>query len=156
MALVTEAHMTARFGADKVARVFCDDGSGTAGPRLAVSLEVGSREAESVLLGAWSQEAIVLLVENDEAVRAKVCDLVMADGHSGRPEWQGGADSPSVLMRKQALEFLKELAKAQKRSRAEEQAGANPHARGGLVTTARVPHSWTFAPSRDKRPRGGF
>lgn len=156
MALVTQADLNARFGAAQVVRVFCDDGSGTAGPRLPVSLEVGSREAESVLLGAWSQEAIALLVANDEAVKAKVCDLVLADGHSGRPEWQGGPDAPGVQMRKQALEFFRDLAKAQKRSAGEAQAGANPHARGGLVTTARVPHSWTFAPSANNRPRGGF
>jgi hypothetical protein len=156
MALVAESDLNTRFGADKVARVFCDDGSGTPGPRLPVSLEVGSREAESVLLGAWSKEAIALLVANDEAVKAKVCDLVLADGHSGRPEWQGGSDAPGVQMRKEAFDFLKELARAQKRSRGEEQAGANPHARGGLVTTARVPHSWTFAPSANNRPRGGF
>lgn len=155
MALVTQADLEGRFGAMRVREVFCDDGGGVAGPRLAVSLEVGSKQAAAELLRAWPAAQLQTLVDGDEAIKAAVCDLVLADGMSARPQWQGDG-SPVESMRKVALDSLKSYAAAEKRSAAEAQAGTNPNARAGIVTTERTPHTFVFAPSANLRPRGGF
>jgi hypothetical protein len=153
-ALVTQADLTARFTATRVKEVFCDDGGGTIGPRLATSLAVGSRDAEAELLRAWPSDKIQTLVDGDEAIKAAVCDLVLADGMSGRPQWQGEG-SPVESMRKTALDKLKAYAAAEKRSKAEAEAGANPNARVGIVTTGRPESTFVFAPNAaSPRPRG--
>jgi hypothetical protein len=153
-ALVTQADLEGRFGAMRVREVFCDDGGVVAGPRLAISLNVGSKLAVTELLKAWTYEQIELLVANDEAVKAWVCDLVLSDGMSGRPQWQGEG-SPVENMRKTALDSLKALAAAEKRSAGEAMAGANPNARVGVVN-ARSPKPFIFAPSGSCRNPRGF
>jgi hypothetical protein len=154
MALVAQADLTARFGATRVREVFCDDGSGVVGPRLTTSLAVGSRQAEAELLKAWPSDQIQTLVDGDEAIKAAVCDLVLADGMSGRPQWQGEG-SPVETLRKTAMESLRAYAAAEKRTAAEATAGANPNARVGLVTTGRPSTTFVFAPNAaSPRPRG--
>jgi hypothetical protein len=153
-ALVTQADLTARFGATRVREVFCDDGGGTVGPRLTTSLAVGSRDAEAELLKAWPSDQIQTLIDGDEAIKAAVCDLVLADGMSGRPQWQGDG-SPAETLRKTALDKLKAYAAAEKRSAAEADAGTNPNARVGVVTSGRRTSDFVFAPSAGRPyPRG--
>lgn len=144
-----------RFGPNLVRQVFCDNGSGTPGPRLFRSLKSGRRIADSVLLAAWSQEQIETLVAEDDAVRGSALDLVLSEGMAGKLEWdvEGGARD---RLRKAALENLRMLVKGEQRSTAEKTAGANPHIRAGRVNTQRTPHTFIFAPSRAKPRPGGF
>lgn len=155
MALVAQADLVARFGATRVKEVFCDDGGGTVGPRLTTSLAVGSKQAEAELLKAWPSDQIQTLVDGDAAIKAAVCDLVLADGMSARPQWQGEG-SPVEGMRKLAIESLRAYAAAEKRTAAEETAGTNPNSRVGVVNVNRRCASFTFAPSASRPVRGGF
>lgn len=155
-AYIGQADLESRFGVKQVLRVFCDDGSNTVGPRLAISCDVGSREADSILATAWpSTEQRLTLVTSDLAIWASVCDLAMADGMSARPEWQvtdGSKPSPYQSLADRAKARLKQLAQAQIRSVAEETAGKNPHTRMGKVSR----HEFIFAPSNGRAYRGGF
>lgn len=155
---VSQSDLEAVFGARMVRQVFVDDGSTTPGPRLTMACSVASRQADALLLAAWGADAIVELVDNDDAIKSSICKLALAEGMEGRPEWStsGSEDSQSEKLRKAARQTLKDLASAQLRSAGEAEAGQNPHLSVGRVSTARSPHEFVFAPSRYKPTRGGF
>lgn len=155
---VDQTDLENQFGARMVAQVFCDDGSGTPGPRLTRSCSVASRQADAYLLKAWPQDEIATLVENDDAVLSSICKLAMAEGFESRPEWNPAAneDGPAEKWRKSARTTLKDLAEARTRSAGEADAGTNPHVRVGLVNTVSTPHDFIFAPTRNRPKPGGF
>jgi hypothetical protein len=150
--LVTQADLEARFPAQVVRRVFSDDGSQNPGPRLAVALDEGSRQAEAILLKAWGLAQIPTLVADDTAVKGAVCRLVMALGAEARPEWSGEGQ-PYATLRKNARQTLDDLVKAELRSRAEATAGANTN-HLPRVSNARSP-SFVFAATRGNPKAGG-
>lgn len=151
--LVTQADLDARFPPRHVAALFCDDGSGVAGPRLAMALDEASRQAEAILRKGWpSVEAIQKLVAADSAVKGAVCRLVMAIGAEGKPEWSG-ENAPYATFRKDARQTLEDLARAALRSPGEAQAGANANMRA-RVSNATCP-PFVFAPTPGKPNTGG-
>ncbi len=151
--LVTQADVEARFPPSVVRRLFSDDGSSVAGPRLAAALDEASRQAEAILLGAWGLDAIALLVQNDSAVRGAICRLVIAIGADGKPEWSG-AGAPYETLEKKARTWLQDLAKAALGSRGEAQAGANT-VQLARLQSANSPPSFMFAPTRGNPKAGG-
>jgi hypothetical protein len=150
---IVQADLEQRFRPDVVKRVFSDDGGGVAGPRLDQSARAASRQADAVLLKAWTVDQVPLLVAEDEAVWSAVCELAMAHGTEGKPEWSGDG-APFEDLRRRALEMLEMLAKAQLRSRGEAVAGANPNVKGS-VSSVESP-AFMFAPSRGRPKPGGF
>lgn len=149
---VTQADLEARYPATHVRRVFSDDGSGTAGDRLARSITVASRRADSILMRSnWSEEQIEQAVAEDELLRDAICDLVMAHGTKGKPEWSG-QDRPYSGLEKSALQVLKDIAAAQLHSRAEDVVGK-------ISTRNRqthVPREKMFAGTRACPKPGGY
>lgn len=152
--LVTQADVEARFPPSVVRALFCDDGSGTAGPRLVIALDEASRQAEAILLGSWGLDQIALLVQNDAAVKGAICKLVIAIGADGRPEWSGPV-APYATFRKDARQMLTDLQSTALGSRGEEQAGANTvgHAQ---VNNSRSPNFLFAATKNNPRAGGGF
>jgi hypothetical protein len=152
-ALITRADLEERFPPQHVRGVFRDDGASEPGPRLAVACAVATRQAEAVLLKAWSLEQMAGLVAEDEAIKSALCDLAMAEGVKGKPEWMGEG-RPYATLRKDALTTLEMLAKAELRTRAERTVGANPNRRGNVGSGDC--RAFTFAPARDGSRRGGY
>jgi len=153
---ITLQDLDDRFTARMVRSVFCDNGSNTpSASRLGEALSAGRREADAYLMVAWTPEQIETLIVEDSTIRAAVLDLVMAEGMAGRGEWdsEGG---PRDRLEKRASSRLKLLANAEKRSRAEDVAGINPHTTSVKVRTRTNPQTFVFAPSRAKPTRGGF
>ena len=150
---VGQSDLETFFPANHVRLVFCDDGTGNPGPRLAVACSVGCRQADSILLKAWEDDNLAALVAGDDAIRLAVCSRVMAVGVLGKPEWSGEG-APYAQLKKDALATLQLLATAQLRSRAEKTGGgANPNAKGSIGSAA-CPQ-FVFAPSlRNPRPGG--
>lgn len=149
--LVTQADLEARFPASVVRRAFCDDGSNTPGPRLTTALDEGSRQAEQILLKAWSLEQIALLVANDSAAKGAVCRLVLWQGIEGKPEWSG-ENAPYASIRKDARQTLNDLVEAKLRSPGEAQAGANTN---HLPRISAPEPNLVFTPSRRNPNAGG-
>lgn len=152
---ITLEDLEGRFGSRQVLRVFADDGRPSAGPRLGRSITGASRQADAILLGAFSLDQIATLVTEDQAVLDAVCDIAMAEGMKARFEWAGDS-TPYTTLASEAKKVLKEVASARLRSAGETVAGANPNARAGLVSTERSPHTFIVAPSRSRPVRGGF
>lgn len=151
---VGQSDLETFFPSNHVALVFCDDGSGAPGPRLAAALSAGCRQADGFLLKAWEDDNLAALVAGDDAIRLAVCSLVMAIGVLGKPEWLGEG-APYASLKKDAFATLQLLATAQLRSRAEKTGGgANPNARGSIASAA-CPQ-FVFAPSRRNPRPGGY
>lgn len=151
---ITQADIEARFPTSHVGAVWSNDGSGTPdATRLAKSCSVASRQGDSELMKAWTPDQIPTLVAEDDAVKDALCDLAMAHGVKGKPEWSGEG-APYAGLRKAALEMLAKLASAQLRSRAEPLAGANPNRRG-RITSADSPQ-FVFAPNAARPRPGGY
>jgi hypothetical protein len=152
----TLSDLEAQFDASMVKRVFCDNGNGRVGPRLTSALSVARRVADALLLAAWSQEQIEVLVTEDDAVRSAILDLALSEGMKGKLEWDV-AGGVRERMRKAAIENLNLLAQGKLRSVAEAAgAGRNPHTKPGEVNTQRTPHTFIFAPTKARPNRGGF
>lgn len=152
--LVTQADLEARFPANVVRKLFCDDGSSSPGPRLTTALDEGSRQAEAILMKAWGIDSIALLVANDTAVKGAVCRLVMALGADARPEWSGEG-MPYSTLRRDARQVLEDLVKAQLRSPGEAAAGANQN-HLPRVSNARSPNFMFAATKGNPKAGGGF
>lgn len=151
---IGQSDLEAFFPATHVRQVFSDDGSGTPGPRLATALSAGCRQADAYLLKGWADDNLAALVAGDDSIRLAVCQLVMAVGVLGKPEWSGEG-APYATLRKDALAMLQLLSTAQLRSRAEKTgAGANPNAKGSIASAA-CPQ-FVFAPSRRNPRPGGY
>lgn len=150
---IFQADLEQRFKASVVKGVFSDDGGGVAGPRLDQSARVASRQADGVLLKAWTGDQIATLVAEDEAVWSAVCELAMAHGAEGKPEWSGEG-APFNGLRRRALEMLELLAKAHLRSRGESVAGSNPNVKGSIASPSSP--QFMFAPSKGRPFPGGF
>lgn len=150
---IGQPELEAQYTARVVRGMFCDDGSTTPGPRLARCCAAASRQADAILLKAWTSDQIPTLVADDEAVQTAVCRLAMAIGGDGRPEWTGDG-APFNGAAKDARAELELLAKAQLRSRAEATAGSNPNVRG-TVASPETP-AFMFSPSRNRPKPGGF
>jgi hypothetical protein len=151
---VGQSDLETFFPPNHVRQVFCDDGTGTPGPRLAVACSVGCRQADGFLLKAWADDNLAALVAGDDAIRLAVCQLVMAVGVLGKPEWSGEG-APYASSKKDALATLQLLSTAQLRSRAEKTGGgANPNAKGSIASAA-CPQ-FVFAPSRRNPRPGGY
>jgi hypothetical protein len=153
-ARIDQADLEANFPPKHVRAVFSDDGKLQPGPRLSVACTRASRRAESILLRAWSLAGIDVLYQEDEAVRAETCRLVMAYGVEGKIEWTGQG-APYAGLEKAALSALKDLADAEVRSRAESLgAGQNPRVTGN-ISSPETPQ-YVFAPSKSQPRRGGY
>lgn len=144
-----------KFGSRQVSLTFSDDGSGDPGVRLFDAISSARRIGDAVLLKAWSAEQIETLVSEDSAIRTEILKLVLAEGMLAHLEWEDPNGTRRAL-RKEALDALDLLVKAELRSRAEAIAGENPHATSIKVRTQRTPHTFVFAPSAAKPNRGGF
>lgn len=152
--LITQADLEARYPPKNVRAVWCDDGSGQPGPRLAISLAVASRVASAILLKAWPDPAQhVTLVEEDDAVKDAVCDLAMGHGAKAKPEWSGEG-RPYSGLEKAAVDRLELLVKAQLRSVGEVKAGKNPNLQT-TISSAEDPQ-YMFAPSKGRPNPGGY
>lgn len=152
-ALITREDLEERYPPQHVRGVFADDGSREPGPRLPVACAVATRLGEAVLLKAWTAEQIRGLVAEDEAIKSAFCKLAMYEGADGKPEWMGEG-RPYASLRKNALETLELLVKAELRSRAEATVGANPN-RKGSVSSPDSPQ-FMFAPSKGRPRPGGY
>lgn len=150
---VTYSDLVARFGAELPRQVFCDDGSGTPGPRLTTSLRSGRRLADTVLLKAWTREQIEVLVAEDDAIRGAILDIVISDGMLGRLQWESETGM-RVTLRKQGIDTLKMLVSSELESVGSEVAGKRMNTEG--VRVGRVPASFSMAPSKSRPTRGGF
>jgi hypothetical protein len=149
--LVTQADLEAHYAPKVVRQVFSDDGTQNAGPRLAVACQTGSAQACALLLPAWTEEQIVTIAAEDPAVKHAICQLVMAIGTEGKPEWSGEG-RPYAGLEDRARKWLKDLAAAAIRSRAEAQgAGQNQTIRG---RTNKPTPQYIFAETKGKRPGG--
>lgn len=154
---LSRTDLEAKYTASYVRSVFGDNGNGRPGPRVETALAVARRLADAVLLKAWNEEQISVLVYQDESIRSQVLSLAMSEGMEGRPEWDNGADGPRERMRKNALANLELIVKGELRSRGENHgAGTNPHTRLGSVRTERTPHTFVFAGTKSHPRRGGF
>jgi hypothetical protein len=152
--LITQADLEARYPPQHVRALWSDTGSGQPGPRLQIALDVASRVASSILLKAWPDPAQhVILADEDPAVKDAICDLAMAHGAKGKPEWSGEG-RPYSGLEKSAKDTHEHLAKAQLRSVGEAKAGKNPN----LQTTIASPEepAFMFAPSRGRPNPGGY
>jgi len=150
---ITYSDLVDRFGSEMCRQVFCDDGSGTPGPRLTASLRSGRRLADTVLLKAWTREQIEVLVAEDDAVRGAILDIAMSEGMMGRLQWESDTGA-RVTLRKQGIESLKLLVSGELESAASETAG--PRIAKEAVRVARVPVAFSMAPSKARPNRGGF
>ena len=113
MPLVSQATLELYFRPRNVKEVFTDDGGQVAGPRLAAALQVGSDQASAKLskVPAWQEEeAQQELVDGDTSLQFAVCQLVMAVGHEGKPEWSAEDRDVSSRLRKQAFEAIDNFA----------------------------------------------
>lgn len=152
--LVTQADLDARYPPNHVARIFCDDGSGLPGPRLAMALDEGSRQAEAILLKGWtSLDSIKKLVDEDSAVKGAICRLVVSLGCEGKPEWSGEG-APYATARKDARQTLEDVARAALRSRGEAVAGKNTN-QLTRVSNPQCP-PFMFAASKGRPNPGGY
>lgn len=141
------------FNADTVRAVFCDDGTGRPGPRLEESLSIARRLGDAILLKGWSPDQIEILIQEDAAIRALVCRLVIAQGMQGKAEWTG-AGAPFENLEARTFQSLERIATGQARSIAESAgAGPNPNVAGSQAPS---PPCYTFASSRDRPRRGGY
>jgi hypothetical protein len=152
-ALVDQDDLEAEFPSSHVRGIFCDDGSGTPGPRLARACEVASSLAESLLLLGFTSEQIATLVDEDPAVKSAICGLAMSEGAKAKPEWSGES-APYGRLRSESMTTLKAIAQGHQRSKGEAVAGVNPHLRGD-VQSPQDPQ-YLFAPSRGVPAPGGY
>lgn len=154
-ALITQEDIEERYPPQFVWQVFTDDGAAEPGPRLAVACAVATRQAQAVLLKAWSAEQHAALIAEDEAVKSAVCDLAMFEGIKGKPQWSGQG-APYANLRKDAMAMLQELAAAQLRTIAEGKPGvsANPNRKGNIASPDCPPRM--FAPTRARPRPGGY
>ena len=150
--LVTQADLETRFPPAIVKAIFCDDRTGLAGPRLALALNEGSRQAEAILMTAFTLAQIATLVSEDEAVKGAICRLVVSMGVEGKPEWSGDG-APYTALKKDARTTLGDVAKARLRSRGEPVAGANTT---HLPTVSHAEPTFQFAPTRNRQNPGGY
>lgn len=154
---INEADLKANFPPRDVDAVFCDDGTGRPGARLAAACLRASRRAEGILRRAWnSDKQLEALFREDEGVRGETCRLAMFYGAEGRAAWTGEG-APFANAEKAALAALRELADAEVRSRAEtveDGAGANPRASGDVRPTQDP--CFIFASTQRTPRRGGY
>lgn len=150
---VTQADLEARYPPAHVARVFSDNGADRAGSRFATSASVGCRQADAILLKAWSRDELETLVLGDDGILDAVCDLVLAHGMKGKPEWSSGEGTIYANLKRDALASLQLFVTGQQRSRAEADAGANPNIRGRRTVPC---PQFVFAPSRRNPKPGGY
>lgn len=153
-ARIDQGDLEANFPPQHVRRIFCDDGSGNPGPRLAKACLRASRRAEAILLRAWTLEQIDVLFAEDDSIVAESCRLAIAFGVDGKTEWSGQG-APYQGAEKAALAALRDLTDAETRSRAESLgAGTNPTIKGS-IGTPREP-AYVFANSINQTRRGGY
>jgi hypothetical protein len=150
---VDQTSLETFFPSMHVRDVFCDDGSGSPGPRLAVACSVASRMADAELLPAWGGETLEALVTTDDSILYCIAALAMAVGVQGRAAWSGPG-SPYADLGSSSRKLLKDLAAGQRRSRSEETAGVNPNLARGVRSV--VTPNFIFTPSAQRPKPGGF
>lgn len=156
---ITQADLEERYGPTHVRQIWSPKGSNVPDTaRLGKSCAVASRQADAILAKAWpagtvSPDAIEKLVANDDAVKDAICDLAMAHGVKGKPEWSGEG-APYAGIQAAARKMLEDIARGQLRPRGELEAGSNPNVRGHV----RSPDNpqFMFAPSRARPRPGGY
>lgn len=152
-------------GNDMLVRFFVDDGSGDlASPSDGWSRmgRVGKRaeaDAAARLLRGWTSDQIVLLMQNDDALRTHVAWMALHYGSERKEAFQqddGSGAYPSQY--KRAIERLKLLSEARQQSPGEAVAGLNDHIGAGAVqpTVQSGGSRFAFAPTRDNPKRGGM
>jgi hypothetical protein len=156
--LVTLSDLEASFGEELVREVFSPTGVAidalSPPARLTRALDVGSRQAESIIMRAWpSAEAVAEVVDGDVAVAHAICGLVMAIGMQGKPHWTG-QDAPYRSLKKESDTTLFDLSKGKRLTIAKP--GAHPVnqprvTRGGARARMFAPPS-----SGSNDNRGGF
>lgn len=152
--MITQADLESWFTPNLVKRVFSDDGSGQPGVRLQTALSIASDEAKGHMMLAWPDPlSVEKLVDEDQSIRHAVGKLAMAVGMESKPEWYQPGGGVGQAWRKEAVDVLKAVAQANRRSVGEQKAGTNKVYEQRV--TAPTPN-FIFAPSGGKAAGGGF
>ncbi len=156
-ALVSQSDVERRCGASVLVQLLDDDRDGVADPaNVSEMLDVGSRDAESIMLKAWSRDQIGQLAAEDVIVREAICDICIGWAGERKPGFlQADGLTPWAKKRERGERVLHEFASGKRRVGAEEVVGVNQTI--GARVTNDVPPTFVFAATKaDPRGPGGF
>ena len=157
MPTLTDVVLEQIAGAGSVDRVFSQDGTATRSAiLLAAAIDRAEADAKTILLRGWSSAQIDLLFANDPGLIAHVGWMAMQYGAESKESFlTADGTGPYDMQYKRAIVHLDKLAKSQRESVGEAQAGQNSMTAGAVrpaLPTARP--RFIFAPTTG-RPRGG-
>ena len=156
MPTITQAQLELRVGAGTVALYCCDDGTGVASSTVLAEILGEAEDEGSGLLGpGFTNAQVVLLLQNDLAVRGAFLDIAADLMSRRRPALvDGEGRTPYSAWRKRAEAVLERAGQAQVRFKGEAQAGQNAGVFG--VSSNVDPPAFTFLSTTDKPGGGGF